>query len=228
MERGSVEQRLAALVEILDVPPDQRDPAVWSAIQREATRVLAYRRRPRPPRESDEQRGLNSTYSAGLVRALGESRDPIVIPLLIEYSGASKYAIDGVARFGDLAVPAMLRTAKGNKNDLNQKGGVASALAALLRGPVSGAIAPLSDTSHREITAFAEELLAADAQRESDEIVNLASVALATGRPDLRVEVERLATDRAAWMRHGVVSSFSIELGQRVLQAQLKKTAAKP
>src|SRR3972149_5060540 len=118
LTHGSVERRLDALVQILEVPPERRDPQLLTALRLEATRMLAYYRGPRPG--DDQERELNSAYAAGLARALGESRDPVVIPLLIEYAGFGRYATDGLVRFGDLAVPALLRSARGTKNDLMQ------------------------------------------------------------------------------------------------------------
>jgi hypothetical protein len=47
---------------------------------------------------------------------------------------------------------------------------------------------------------------------------------LATGRADLRQEVERLAYDRQALIRRGVVTPSTIDLIQGIIQIQLKKT----
>jgi hypothetical protein len=218
LERGSVEQRLWVLVKILDIPRDQRSPAVWRAIKREATRMLEVRRR--PPRDTDDDQEITGAYSAGLVRALGESRDPGNIPILIAYAGATTYATDALVRFGDLAVPAMLRTATA-KQDLDEKGGVAQALANMLGTAVKDPIAPLSEAGRQQIGSFADRLL--DTKLSYYDLVNVSYVAAATGRPDLREELERLAEDREAWTRRGVTDAFEITLGQRIIQAQLKK-----
>ena len=222
LERGSVAQRLDALQQILDIPPEQRDSKTWSAIEQEAQRMLTFRR-PSGPVVSDAQRELNSAYTAGLVRALGESRNPALIPLLIDYAGSGRYAIDALVRFGDLAVPAMLRIGRGTRDDLGQIGGVTMALGYMLRGPVPGAIAPVSDGSRRQIEDFAQELLAT--KLTFNNVIGVSIIALATGRSDLREELERLATDSDAWVRRGLIDPDLIKGSQDAIQAQLRKAS---
>jgi hypothetical protein len=221
LERGPIAKRLRVLVDVLEVPPQERTPELWAALKQEALEMLPYRRK---PVADEDTRELISAYTAGLVQALAQSSDPSVIPVLIQYSTASMHATNRLATFGERALPLLLRAAMGTENDLNQKGGAASALAEMLRRPASDLIAPLSGDSRRHIATFAEQLLVQGSPLKSDEIVNLADVALATGRPDLRQEVERLATDAQAWKQHGVTTPFSIDLGQRVIQSILKKS----
>ena len=84
LEQGSMESRLRAVVQEVDVPPTDRDPAVLGVAEREARRMLAWYRQ--PEQVDEETRELNAAYTMGLVRLLGESRDPRLIQLLIDYS----------------------------------------------------------------------------------------------------------------------------------------------
>lgn len=103
-----------------------------------------------------------------------------------------------------------------------------NALIKILRQPDSDTSAPLTEANCRQIVTLAEGVLNRKARLQSDEIGNLADLALATGRSDLRAEVVRLATDPGARKQHGVVQSFSIEFGQRILKAELKQQPEGP
>ena len=120
LEQGSSDNRLELLVNIVSIPPEQRGSAVLRSVEREARRMLTYHRGAQ--REDETERELSSAYAAGLVRVLGESRDPAYIPLLIEYAGLVGYAAEALIHFGDLAVPEMIRVVKEGRNDLRQSG----------------------------------------------------------------------------------------------------------
>ena len=220
LERGSTEKRLTVLAEIIAIDPQARTPSLLAGVHREAIRVLGEYKKSHVP--GDDQGDILGAYSAGLVRALAESNNPAFIPTLIQYNGMVSYATSALARFGEAAVSPLLRVASGPRGDLSQRGGAASALVQMLRDHDLAPTAALSDRSRRQIETFAEGLLTHNARLESDQIGNLSDVALATGRQDLRAEVERLATNRDAWIMHGVTESFSIDFGQRILRSRLK------
>lgn len=92
----------------------------------------------------------------------------------------------------------------------------------MLQGPVAGAIAPVSDASRQRIIAFAQELLETNVTFSN--VIPVAVIVLATGRSDLRDELERLATDPAAWIDRGLVDPDLIKRSQSAIEAQLKKT----
>ncbi len=218
IEQGSTEERLEALVKILKVAPDQRETATWQVLEREARRMLEVRRGLRPGSEEDVE--IIMAYSAGLIGALAQWRNPKLIPLLIEYSSGYSYAWEGLYRFGDIAVPALINAIVG----ADDSGVVASStviLGRILREPAGGQITPLTAAHHQQIVALAEELLGP--RFTLGNIVGITDLALATGRADLRQDLERLAVDSLAWSERGVSEAASIELGQRILKGQLKR-----
>ena len=95
-------------------------------------------------------------------------------------------------------------------------------LASLLTKPPAEMRVPISDEHRREIFMLAQDLLGS--RFTSGNIVGITLLGLATDRADLREQLERLATDEQAWTDRGVVSPFSINLGQRIIQNQLKKS----
>jgi len=217
-----VERRLGVLVEILDIPAARRPPAMWAAIRREAVRMLDERRHPERLASVDESE-VHGMYAAGLVRALGELHDPTAIPTLIDYSGSTRYARDALIEFGDVAVPALIATVRAGRDDVGQVGGAISILGRLLEANGAGATG-LADDHRRALVELAEELLGPKFTANGYDWV-IARLALATGRADLRAQVEELATSREAWIRRGIdVSSFSLVDAQRSLRILLDKS----
>jgi len=83
---------------------------VWAALIREVGRVQRIYHRlhdetlPAPTPDTT----FDNEYYMDLIEALSQSRDPVVIPLLVEAAGRGKDATDGFARFGDLAIPPLV------------------------------------------------------------------------------------------------------------------------
>lgn len=222
LERGGVEQRHDALVQLLETPSSQWSPEVWGAIRREVARMLAYFRQ--PVRDKEDVGERYGEYYLDLVEALSETRDPADIPLLVDVSGSGKNATDCLVRFGDLAVPALLQTVRGKTlNDHLQIGGAMFALADMLRSPPTDAIAPVSDASRRQISAVAQETL--EQRLTFNNVIEITDLALATKRPDLRQQLERLAADATEWKRRGLVDPKEIDHCQRIIRAQLASAA---
>lgn len=218
LERGSVEKRLDTLVEILRVPPDRRSPSVVDAIGREARRMLRYYRNPGQPDEAQQE--LNSAYAAGLVQALGESRSKKFLPVIIEFAGFGKMGRDAVVNFGEVAIPALLEAANGSENDLHQKSGAMLALAELCRDTKVDAARALSNDNRGRCQEGARALF--KSRLGYGDLIAASILALATELPDLKLEVERLATSLEAWNDRGLTDSEAIRLDQNVLQMQLK------
>ena len=219
LERGSLEQRLQALVRILRIAPAQRDPGMLPPIEREAQRMLVYYRESYPAVD-EGQRERYSAYAQGLVRALSESKNPDVIPILIGYAGFGSDAMDGLAQFGDAAVPQVLRAAQGTRNDLGHVNGSVMVLALMLKTPASDGV-PLSAESREEINAFASQLL--DQRLTLGNAIAVADLALATNRLDLRQELERLATDTQEWIQRGLVDLGEIKSTQDTIRVLLQR-----
>ncbi len=196
LEHGSVERRLEALAAILEIPPERRDPAMWDALRRESVRMLPYRRGQKRVSEADQE--TYSTYTMGLLKALGESRDPATIPYLLEFASSGTLANNGLARFGSLAISALLPAARAPQDGSDGRSGAIGALAVMLEG-MPGMVAPLTDADRKDISALAEELLGPRFWAGNG--VAIAHLALGTGRPDLRAQLEELADSRDAWIR---------------------------
>lgn len=223
LERGSVEQRYNALLKILDTPPERRDAAVWAALTRELKRALVIYHRlhdetlPPPPPSTT----MSSEYYADLVQAVSGSRDPAVIPFLVQASGTGTDPTDALARFGDLAIPALLATVRGTTNDLRQRAGAMFALATMCQPQIPNAVAPVSAGSRRQIVELASELWHSKFDRGS--LIPTSVFAVATRDSNLATHLERLASQSEAWADLGVTDPAVIEQGQRYLRYELDR-----
>jgi len=65
-----------------------------------------------------------------------------------------------------------------------------------------------------------------DSRLHVDEIMDLARIGLATGREDLRAELERLAVDRERWVAHGVSPGWGLDMAQRMIVWLMKQESS--
>jgi hypothetical protein len=214
LERGSLEQRHSALLKLLDIPPERRDAKLWTALAREALRALAASRGPKAPGEREEY----TAYLEDLDDAIGESRDPAMIPVLLKFVGIGGPAIAGLDRFGNLAVPGLVQILNDGSADTLDKQGARFALAGMLdaRGNTT-----LSDQNRRLIFDVAEQEL--HQRLTFGNVIDVAVLALATRRPDLRSELEGLTMDTEPWIRRGLVDRDQIKACQRIIQVYLQE-----
>ena len=177
LERGSVERRLGALVEILDIPAGQRPPAMWAAIRREADRMLDERRHVQLATEDESE--LHGMYAVGLVRALAELHDPTTIPLLIDSAGWAGYAGDALVEFGDVAVSALIATVRAQ------------------RGLEGRKVPRVDEAAHDpELARLRDRLLMAAKQRDLAQLLPLLS-------DPVRPFFDEMSRDEwAAWFEH--------------------------
>jgi hypothetical protein len=168
---------------------------------------------------SAAERELNYTYAAGLLSALTQREDPSIIPLLIEYAGMMRPAADGLVQYGNLVVGALIERVNDSSNDDNQRQGATAVLARLLCHPDSPPH-PLDDMSKNRLTRLAYELLGR--RFEYANIVGTTNLALASKVPELRSSLELLAADQEQWIRRGVTSRTSIDLGQHYIRYALQ------
>ena len=98
------------------------------------------------PRSEDE-------YLADLVGALSQSRDPSMIPTLIKVAPSGAMAAAGLARFGDLAVPALIESAMSSRSGpwVSESHGSMFTLARMLEEPAPVASQPVSDANRVRI-----------------------------------------------------------------------------
>ncbi len=220
LERGTDQARLNALVSILRITPERRGAPVVAAIEREARRMLKVYRDGRYNSEAERQ--TSSDYAAGLVLALGQSRRPEDIPLLVEFSGFGTMGTDAVAGYGESAVPALVKRARGGRGDLEQRAGAIFSLAEISRRAFAGTSPALSMASQAEIGALATELL--ERQLTFVDVVVITELALATHRPELRTELERLANNLDPWTMRGLVDAERITQSQHLIQVMMMRS----
>lgn len=223
LEHGSIENRLRVVVEAVNRPREDRESALLRAAEREARRMLGWYQR---PEQTDEAtRELNAAYTTGLVRLLGESGDRRLIPLLVEYSFMTSYATRALVDFGELAVPELLRVVDETEDPLSRRGGAIGVLAEIARRSRVGLSVELSEVSQERIAALAEGLVGS--RFAPGYVGSIARLVIATGRADLRKELEVLAGDRSAWMRRGITEESLILLGQRIINYELTRASPK-
>ena len=156
----------------------------------------------------------------GLLRVLRESRDPKFIPIFIDFSFMAAEAKTALQDFGEPAVPALLGAIRGTDNSMNRRHGSTSTLAMIMRRSKAGLAPPLSDDHLQEILMLARELFAGGF--DTGGVGGTAQLALASGQPELRRQLEELATDRTAWIRRGVTADWEIDFFRRIVAYLLK------
>lgn len=218
LERGSIDERLDALAAVRDLPPAGRGAVILDAVEREARRMLAWYRK--PPQVDHDASDVYDLYSMGLLRVLKESQDPRFIPIFVDFSLMAAEASTALVDFGEPAVPALLGAIWDTDDSLSRRVSSTAVLATILCRSTRGLAPPLSADHRREIWALARELLGS--RFNPGNIGGIASLALATGQPELRRQLEELATDRTAWVRRGVTTDWSIDFFQRIVAYELK------
>jgi hypothetical protein len=221
LQSGALEDRHDALLRILKISPSERSAQVWQALASELNRLIAELRQratDNSPAPSSEALG---DYYVDLVEAISQSRDPSVIPLLVQTAGTGRDATDALARFGDLAVQPLLDTATGQVNDLSEVSGAIFALARMVGGSIPDAIQPLSPANRARILSTARTLL--DEKLVAGHVLSIVVLALSTGDASLRQTVVDLAIDASEWTRRGISDPDRIVRYRHQLQAQLAR-----
>ena len=194
LSSGDIEARREVVMRILATPPSKRPQAVWQTLRQEVDRLVACLDVDPPPAQAGKdlhcevRPGSEDDYLPNLIEALSQSRDPAMIPTLIKVTPSGGIARAALARFGDLAVPALIESSLSSRSGpwVTEAGGSMLTLAEMLQGPALG------DGSRITITATAASLLQTLVSAHWLPIVILA---LSTQNADLRSEVEKLATD---------------------------------
>jgi hypothetical protein len=192
---------------------------LWAALAREALRALAASRSP----EARGQREEYTDYLGDLGGAIAESRDPVMILVLLKFVGIDGEARGALARFGEPAIPGLLKILADGTSGDTAKDGVRWTLALMLDASMRGE-SSLSDQGLRQILEVAEQELYQ--HLTFGNVIDVAVLALTTGRPDLRAELERLATETEPWIRRGLNDPSEIKDGQRMIRVQLQKRGA--
>ena len=119
-------------------------------------------------------------------------------------------------------MPALLSAVREPDTDDNSGRviGAMFVLQKMLRGPVPDARVPLSEPSRDQISKLAEELL--EKSLRCDYVISIGGLVLATGREDLRQQLEQLATDSNEWRRRGLTDVDLIVRSQDIIRSGLR------
>jgi len=229
LSTGNLGARHDALARIIAITPAERTPDLWRALRQEVDRVVACLdvRPPSPaarqtlhcdikPRSEDD-------YLSDLVGALSESRDPSMIPTLIKVAPSGAMAAAALARFGDLAVPAVIESAMSSRSGpwVSESGGAMFTLGRMLQEPAPDVIQPLSGANRLRITATARTLLRTQLTWQNP--IAIITLVLTTKDVTMRAEVEALATDASQWRRRGLTDQSRITQVQNSIRAALAR-----
>ena len=225
---GDLGARHEALARILAIAPDERTGDVWQALRQEVDRLVACLDVV-PPSPAEKQtlhceiapRG-DDDYLPELITAIGQSRDPSMIPTLIKVVPSGAIAATALMRFGDLAVPALIESAMSSRSGpwVQESGGATLTLARMLEQSAAATDA-ISNANRSRITQTARTLF--DSRITSTNQIAIVALALATKDAALRSEVEALATDASEWQRRGVVDQTEIARVQNSVRYQLAR-----
>jgi len=224
---GDLDARHDALARILSVSPGERTDDLWHALRQEVDRVVACLdvRSPSPAERQtlrcDIRPRSEDNYLPDLVEALSQSRDPSMIPTLIKVAPSGAIAAAGLARFGDLAVPALIESAMSSRSGpwVYESGGAMFTLARMLEQPAPDVAKPLSGANRLRITDTARTLLHTKLTWTNQ--IPIIALVLATKDNALRAEVEALATDASEWRRRGVTDQARITQVQNSIRFAL-------
>jgi hypothetical protein len=213
LRSGNDDQVGNALEHILSTPPGDRPVAIWRAV---ADAYLRHHRGYRPdPNDPDPVDGLDPLF----VQVLIESREPLVIPVLVVSTDNNGYPVwDALAKFGDQAILPLITAAQ-----TEYGAGAVMALTWILEHPSADPVTVLSDNGRQQILLLARELWQHRRRHWQVEAGPMAELALLTHDADLRKQIESVAVDPDAWTRPEPVSAYVVASGQRGVQRALKK-----
>src|SRR5947207_908192 len=154
LRNGALNDRYQAARDVLQIPSEQRDEALWVAVAGELERVASESHARTDALVSGRQVPSlgeeHSDYFAALIEAVSQWRDPRAIRPLIS-AGSGMLATRGIVRFGEAAVPPLIEAARTSHS--SQRGGALLALQILLEGFTVGPYIPpttLSDASREQ------------------------------------------------------------------------------
>lgn len=232
LRSGTPTEREAAIDRAAEIPPDERDTALWLALVHELERVS---------RESEAREdalaagkespthgrlgGAGAHYVPDLIGVVAEWKDIRVLPALIAAPADGMIVTEPIVKFGDAAVPSLLDAVRRGRR--SNVGGALLALQYLLEGmhiaPYNITPAELSSRNRNDIVRLARDLLRPKGAYWPH-LPIVAGLALATGDADLRRQVELLASEPGIVSQvTGLVDAQSIDLVQHGIAARLKQ-----
>ena len=126
---------------------------------------------------------------------------------------------DGLVRFGEIAIPALVPVAMApgvveRDDGFGVRGGAVVALSF-----IAERWNDLSPASQAKLSELAEDLLGPSFAGYAGPLVRLV---FATGRDDLKTQVRELASTDAAWVRRGVTDAALIRLDRSFVISTLR------
>jgi hypothetical protein len=183
-----------ALLSVLAIPPNRREPVLEEALVNELQRLNEKRlarfqllRAGKPAEPEGEGPG---EYRLAVTQAVTESSNPNVIPVLVGALGSGIGVSRALAKFGDAAVAPVAAAARSPHPDRSTTIDAMRALQIVLEGGK-----PLSSTSRARILTVANERLTG--AQHFLHVPAAVDLAIATGDSGLRRRVGQLASDPA-------------------------------
>ena len=134
LEHGSPEERRFALKALVEIVPPRRSTAANRALAKELGRVnrLVEKRLKRPGVVDSEWDNEDlGDYLALLVRANADTPDLVALEPLIDALGTGRMAVEGVAKFGIVALDPLIRALSDQLTDPTTRTGAARCLSLL-------------------------------------------------------------------------------------------------
>jgi hypothetical protein len=216
LRTGTVEERLAAVGQVLRIPSQDRAPALVQALADELSRVnaLSEKRRVRPGVVDSEWDtvGIGEDYGM-LVEANARTGEPVAeaLPALVGALGTGKLATDAVARFGSAALPQVLAALNDADAAALTRSGAAIAIHTMLRdGRLGNPDRERVVTAVRDILSWPQHVIVYGASID---------LAVATGNLTLLGRVQQIAADSARALPGSLSSSDRSTLMRRAQRA---------
>jgi len=183
-----------ALLSVLAIPPNRREPVLEEALVNELERLNKKRlenfRRLRAGEPTEPEGEGPGEYRLAVTQAVTESSNPNVIPVLVGALGSGIGVSRALAKFGETSVAPVAAAARAPHPDRSTPSDALRALQFVLE-----AGKPLSTTSRAQILAVANERLTG--AQYFLHVPAAIDLAIATGDSSLRRRVEQLASDPA-------------------------------
>jgi len=225
LRTGTPTERAAAVDQVAQIPPDQRGTPLWLALVDELQRLT---------KESEARDDMSASgkelpalgvlggvpgYLLDLITVVGEWRDLRVLPALISAPGGGTIITEPIVRFGDIAVARHGHASHFAESIVALK----MLMTGLATPPYNISPANLSAESRSGILQLAQDLLRPKGTLWPH-LAIVASLALTTGDPELRRQVELLAKEPGVVSKvTGLIDAHSIDLIQHGIAAQLNE-----
>jgi hypothetical protein len=243
LHSGTFQEREGALEQILEIPPGERTEQLWLALagELEHEQAIEHRRLDgflatgKQPTSDDVPGEHYSGFVNQLSSAVAQWHDTRALAALISAADRGNQVLIPIVQFGEVAVAPLIAAAR--QSHFFEQDSVLSALQLLLEGrpviamPGGGTLAnsgivpaQLSPESKQQIRDLARDLLKPKAVEYFPTLARVANLALATGDPNLRQQVQVLV-DLPSQLSDttGVTDANQLLQAQNLIRATLAK-----